>query len=481
MRTLIAAAAMLVLFAMALGGHWMPLGLPSEWDWERLGPDSLFKPAPWFVFALSFVLAAAIAATSYRLLDGIDRLSRGRFAAVVAVVCLLGCVFQLSVEIASPAGLAKWCMFAGEGADGYYRHVRRHVPTVQDAIRGHAGFCEQHCYPHLSTNPAGWVVVHRMLLSFYEAHPELARAAFKLELEEMTQGYEELVHVRLPYVDRAALLSIAYGSRIIAWFVGLPAAWLVSLRFGRGAALTAAAASYLVPASIMFAPRSDTVYATFAALILALSYYAAKRSSWAAAGAAAALVAAGMMFSLCFSVVAVMASILVGLEFLRERRVAAKPMMAAIAAFAAVLLLTMAFGYSPFRTWLANLECNEKIIGDRSAWLWAMVNPLEMAVAMGLPAAVFLLGRILADLRDRKCDSLLIGWLTALLVLNFSGASLGEVARLWIFAMPVGVALGVERLDLSSRRGRLVIGGFLLLQAISCIMLSRDLVVVGFA
>ncbi|MDE2471232.1 MAG: hypothetical protein KGL35_21485, partial [Bradyrhizobium sp.] len=125
--------------------------------------------------------------------------------------------------------------------------------------------------------------------------------------------------------------------------------------------------------------------------------------------------------------------------------------------------------------------CNKQIIGGRTAWLWMAINPLEMAVAMGLPAAVFLLGRILDDLRKRRFDALLIAWLSALLMLNFSGASLGEVARLWIFAMPVGVALAVERLDSSSRRGRLVIGGCLLIQAVSCIMLSRELVVVGFS
>ena len=481
MRSLTAAAATLVLFGIAFAWHWAPLGLPSEWDWERLGPDSIFKPAPWLVFALSFVLAAALAAACYRLLDGIERISRGRFSLIVAVVCLLGALFQGTVEIASPAGLAKWCMFAGRGADGYYWHVRADVPTLKQAIEGHAEFCEKHCYPHLSTNPAGWVVVHRALLNFYEAHPQLAQRAFRFELEEMTQGYEELVGVRLPYADRASLLTIAYVSRIAAWLVGLPVAWLVSMRFGRGAAVTAAAASYLVPASIMFAPRSDTVYAPFAALILALSYYAAKRSSWAAAGAAAALVAAGMMFSLCFSVVAVMAAILVGLEFFRQRRIATRPIIAAIAAFAAVLLLTVACGYSPLRTWRANLACNEQIIGDRTAWLWAMINPLEMAVAMGLPAAVFLHGRIISDIRGRKFDSLLVGWLAALLILNFSGASLGEIARLWIFAMPVGVALAVEQLDFSTRQGRLVVGGFMLLQAIACIMLSRDLVVVGFS
>jgi len=191
-------------------------------------------------------------------------------------------------------------------------------------------------------------------------------------------------------------------------------------------------------------------------------------------------VAAGMMFSLCFSVVGVIAAVTVSLEFFERRRVDIKAVIAVSAGFALVVLVSLACGYEPFRAWWMNLESNEKIIGDRSRW-WALINPVEMAVAMGLPAAVFLAFRGAADIRERRLDSLLIGWLLALLFLDLSGAGLGEVARLWIFFMPVGVALGVERLDLSSRSGRLAIAGFILLQAVSCIMLSRQLVVMALA
>ncbi|HWB10620.1 MAG TPA: hypothetical protein VG826_15425 [Pirellulales bacterium] len=480
MRAIVVAATALILFGVAFESHWFPLGLPSEWAWEPLSPESNFQPSSWFAFALSFLLALGMAAGIFKALRVLGQSSRGWFLAAIGLACLLGSVFQLSVEIASPTGLAKWCMFAGEGADGYYRHVRRNVPSVGHALREHAQFCATHCYPHLTTNPVGWVVVHRALLSFYEAWPAMARAAFGYELAEMTQGYEDLVGVRLPYADRASLMTIAYGSRLVGWMVGLPVAWLVWMRAGRNAALAAAAASYLIPASIMFAPRSDTAYPTVAALILALSYYAVRRASWPAAAAAGALVAGGTMFSLCFSVVGVMAAVMVSLEFFERRHVDIKAVVAASAGLALVLLIPLAFGYEPFRTWWMNLESNEKIIGDRSRW-WAIANPIEMAVAMGLPVAIFLAFRVAADIRERRLDSLLIGWLAALSLLDLSGASLGEVARLWIFAMPIGVALGVERLDLSSRSGRLAIAGLVLLQAVSCILLSRQLVVMALA
>ena len=286
--------------------------------------------------------------------------------------------------------------------------------------------------------------------------------------------------VQLPFVDRAALLTLAYASRLIGWMIGLPIAWLVSMRFGRGPALAATAASYLVPASMMFAPRSDTVYPTFAALVLALAYYAVNRSSWIAAALAAALIAIGMQFSLCFSVLGGMAAILVGLELYRERRIGAKLAAAAAAAFALVALLPLAFGYDPLHVWLLNLKNNALILSERSRWLWAAVNPLEMAAAMGPPAAVFLVSRGVSDVRNRRFDALFVSWAAMLVLLDLSGASLGEVARLWIFAMPIGVALAVEVLEVTSSRGRLVVAGFIALQAMSCIVLSRQLVVFGF-
>lgn len=481
MRSLTVAAAVLSLFAVAFEWQRFPLGVPGEWNWDRLGAESLFLPSSWTVFPLCFLLAAVLAGAVYRAALHVAQLPRRRYLALIGFVCFIGSVFQLSVEIASPAGLAKWCLFAGESDDGYYRHVRRSVPTIDDALRGHAEFCAAHCYPHLTTNPVGWVVVHRALLSFYDARPQLARALFRCELAEIGHGYTNLVGVKLPYVDRAALLTVAYGSRFMGCLIGLPVAWLVAMRFGRGPALAATAASYLVPASIMFAPRSDTVYPTVAALVLALSYRAVKQSSWIAAAPAAALVAAGMQFSLGFTVVAGMAAIVVGLEVYRQRRLAVMPAAAASVAFGLVTLLPLAFGYDPLHVWSWNLVNNARILGERSRWLWAVVNPLEMAAAMGMPAAVFLALRGLSEVRHRRYDSLFVSWAGMLLLLDVSGASLGEVARLWIFAMPIGVALAVETLETTSRRGRLVVAGFIVLQAVSCILLSRQLVVFGFA
>lgn len=481
MRLLTVAAAVLFFFGVAFELQSFPLGLPSEWDWERLGPESQFQPSSWAAFLLSFVLAAVLAGIVCKACDRAAHLSRRAYLALIGVVCLIGAVFQLSVEIAAPAGLAKWCLFAGEGADGYYRHVRRNVPTLKHALRGHADFCSEHCLPHLTTNPVGWVVVHRALLDFYEARPELARAMYHWELTEIGHGYINFVGVQLSFVDRAALLTLAYSSRLIGWMIGLPIAWLVSMRFGRSPAVAATAASYLVPASMMFAPRSDTVYPTFAALVLALAYYAVNRSSSIAAAFAAVLIAIGMQFSLCFSVLGGMAAILVGLELYRERRVGAKLAVVASIAFALVALSPLAFGYDPLHVWQLNLKNNALILSERSRWLWAAVNPLEMAAAMGPPAAVFLAFRGLVDVRNRRFDALFISWASFLLLLDLSGASLGEVGRLWIFAMPIGVALAVESLDTTSPRGRFGIVGLLVLQAMSCILLSRQLVVFGFA
>jgi hypothetical protein len=480
MRSLTVATAVLVLFAVAFEGQWFPLGVPNEWEWERLGAESQFMPSSWTAFLLCFVLAAILAGAVYRAAERVAHLPRRWYLALIGFVCLIGSVFQLTSEIGSPPGLGKWCLFAGEWADGYYRHVRRSVPTIGDALRGHADFCAAHCYPHLTTNPVGWVVVHRALLNFYEARPELAQRLFHCELAEIGHGYTNLVGVRLPYVDRAALLTLAYGSRLIGCLIGLPVAWLVAMRFGRGPALAAAAASYLVPGSILFAPRSDTVYPTFAALVLALSYRAVKRSSWTSAALAATLVAAGMQFCLCFGVVAGMSAILVAVEFYRQRQVTVWPAAAASIAFVLVVLLLLAFEYDALQVWSWNLENNARILAERSRWLWALVNPLEMAAAMGPPATVFLVFRGLSDVRNRRCDSLFVSWVAMLLLLDVSGASLGEVARLWIFAMPIGVALAVETLDTASRPHRIVVVGFLVLQAVSCILLSRQLVVFGF-
>jgi len=81
----------------------------------------------------------------------------------------------------------------------------------------------------------------------------------------------------------------------------------------------------------------------------------------------------------------------------------------------------------------------------RTYRLWLVINPLELAIAIGIPAAVWCFAALCAP------RGLPISVWTTLLVLmlaNLIGRNMGEVARLWLLYMPpflVGAGYGCTR------------------------------------
>jgi len=79
---------------------------------------------------------------------------------------------------------------------------------------------------------------------------------------------------------------------------------------------------------------------------------------------------------------------------------------------------------------------------------------------MGVPAACLLLWRAVrqavSKIETRRCDILLWALLVTLLVLDVSGKSLGETARLWMFFMPLGVLVAAAEITEEPYSGRIL-------------------------
>jgi hypothetical protein len=61
------------------------------------------------------------------------------------------------------------------------------------------------------------------------------------------------------------------------------------------------------------------------------------------------------------------------------------------------------------------------------------LNPIELAIALGLPSAVWCLIGLLAQ---RGVPVHVWATLAVLALVNLTGRNMGEVARLWLFFMP---------------------------------------------
>jgi hypothetical protein len=105
-------------------------------------------------------------------------------------------------------------------------------------------------------------------------------------------------------------------------------------------------------------------------------------------------------------------------------------------------------GANPLTVWSWNLKNHARFYLEypRTYIAWLILNPIELAVALGLPAAV-LCALGLTDLKSAPRAA----WATVavVLLLNVIGRNLGEVARLWLLFLPpilTAAGTGFDRL-----------------------------------
>lgn len=508
--TLIAAIGVTAAFSVAFVQRWFPLGVPDQWEWARYGT---WDPplTSWPALIPAGVCAIALAAWTFWALGRLETARPVFMVTALTGVVVFGALFQMFLEVTAPTGLQKWASLY----HGFRVAAREDFDDVGEVLRDHARIVADYEPDHCSANPVGWILVYRALLSFFDAHPEAANAVWQTEPEEIAWALRNKVFAGgTPLADHATISTVAAANRILALLVPLPLAWLVGQRHGRRAAVAAAAISMVIPVATLFAPYHDTIYATWSTLIWSLACHASQRRSWVAAGTAGCLVGLGMIFSLSFVVVGALAALFVAIRGFQGARPTGAAVVAALAGWAAVLGVFASFGHLPWETWSVNLAKNHEfnVWSGCSYGAWVLVNPLELAVSMGVPVSVYLLARLagecsrgaarlgrlrpksaktfgglgspphqdsapqLAEATRCRLDALLVAWLTIVMLLDLAGTNRGEICRLWYFLMPVGAALAIESLDFARRRVRAVLAALVLLQAFECAVLSRELV-----
>lgn len=494
---------------VALIGWWaiatdLPLGVPGEWCWGRmvLGADANLLAFGWpMSFALLLAIWVARIASPRRALFVCKR------AAAIAVTAGLVVAFQLSLEAAAPLGLAKWAFVPyREHISGSYSAASKVAGGAREAVTEFTRFADQHRWTHIQANPPGMIVMYRGVLTFFDGLPGVARIVDGFQPAAMRREFNRIAAREgrpIPVADRAAILSVVVASRWFAMMAIAPVAWLAAMRARDEAtrlnegqpsadagevALLGVAASGLVPAAILFAPRQDSFFPTISAIIFALTHAAVSRKSLAKAAMAGVLLWVGMFISLAFAVVGLMAGLVVAQECFMERGKAIpffRLWGAAIGGwFVGPLMIYAAWDANVFEIWDFNLAKNDEFyqLSPRTFHLWVWVNLVEFAVAIGLPVAVLAsikaIGEVKRFVASKHYDVLAISWLAVLGLLNFTGISQSEVARLWLPFAPFAALFAAEtmvRFNPAARRW--CAAGFILLQASTCIMLARHVCV----
>jgi hypothetical protein len=335
------------------------------------------------------------------------------------------------------------------GSAGYFKIAR------QQALRDPWRFLAE--YPHwirgqdsmhIGTHPPGLIVAQCILLNLMERNPGLAEVLVDHMPPSVEVGFRVFASrdpEPLTRAERAALYATSLLTLLACALTVVPLYLLARAALPPPAAWAAATLWPLVPAANLFQPVADTAYPLLSTSALALAAWAARTQQGCdrprlvanlPAMFSGMVTALGMGFTLAFLPVGLIVALVVYLNRSITWRMRALLTLAVGAGFFAVLLAGWAAtGADPFVIGSWNLRNHARFYVEypRTYLLWLFVNPLELAIALGLPAVVWC---CVGLLKPRKVPISVWSTIFVLSLVELTGRNLGEVARLWMLFMP---------------------------------------------
>lgn len=448
--------------ALLVGLVWfsdLPLGVPGEWEWTR---------APWSGSLLLTFATLAIAGAGYLAFvwlgaRRIDRATPAERAVWLAGLAAAGLAWLWLAQEAAPEGyqLSKvaWVL-PFRGPSGYFSEALEDPRPVAEFLEDYERLVQDGDVLHLGTHPPGLIVVCRALLAVTRGSPALSQALVQCEPETVRSSFETVRETNatrslpLDRADEAALWLAGLLGMVAAAAAVCPLYGLLRWRQSPGASWLAASLWPAVPAVAVFLPKSDAWFGCLTALVLWLAIVGWSRRSPLCCALAGLALWVSLNLSLAFLAVGFLATAAPLFDWLGRRERLAEDggespsgrsvgacVLAAAAGFGIPLLLAWwLWGIDLLAVWRINLSKHAGFYAaySRTYWKWLLVNPIEFAVAAGIPLAVL---SVATTIRGWRTGGLVRGapaaavWATWGL-LWISGKNMGEVARLWTFLIP---------------------------------------------
>ncbi|WP_374689578.1 hypothetical protein [Promineifilum sp.] len=462
---LLAAAILTVVYLIGLAFNVSPwLRGPEEWRWPYVIPGSVGRA--WLsalVLAGYLLLIAALT----RRPEGDSAHPRRRTTLILLAAGLMTPLLQIALLYLDHADLGFAQLFnrtVSELSGGFY-NVGVMVTDNRDFL---AHFVERMpSYPvHPQRHPPGVPLLFAWARQLFDRLPALAAG-----LSERLRPAQchNLALMNLP--DSA--IAAAVVQMLVPLGLGIIVAPLYVFGravYGRSAARRAVLLWPLLPSVALWATRWNQFYALITLLVfLPFAWGLTRRRLWP-------LFVAGMLVALgtFLSLGNVVLGLFLGwyaLVWLLDQ--AERPPLVWLLAGAALfaggfalfwLALWLGYGLNPVALWRTALSTHLGLGRNYVSWLF--YHLYDFLVFLGIPLAVFGAARFARAgwrWRVRPRDVLALSFGIGLLLLDISGTSQGEVARVWAFLLPLALLAAVPRAE-RNRAAFLGIAALLALQ-----------------
>jgi len=463
---------------------------PTEWRWQRY-PLPGIQARLWLPLVACFILGTVV-------LLWVDRagpLPRRSVGARLAFLVVAAGVMQAALlYLEHPDVVVTLFYRTVSPSSGGYFNVATGITDLGDLLRRYPAQMPTFAEIHPRTHPPG------LLILFWGMTRLLARVPALSELIGMKLRLYRCADLSLMRLSNAQLAS-ALVQMAMPFISGLTVGPLYGLGrrvWGQRVALRAAALYIIVPSLVLWATRWDQLYP----LLATLGLYGIQRGL--DTGRLRYFVGAGLVVSLATflslgnGVIGVLLVVYTLLWLLVTRRLAAtegpekgkhpaprwswRQIVSAgtglgLGLAAVWLLYYLSSGVGVWAIYQAALQEHCKL--NRSYWLWVGYNLYDFLVFLGLPVALAFLSGVwgaIRRLRAGQADAgvaLTIAFVLVLVGLDLSGTVRGEVARLWLFLVPVAVLVAAQTLSegwgqagfavvLAAQLGQLLVSGYYL-------------------
>jgi hypothetical protein len=505
-----ATAALTIAFLAALALNLSPaLRGPDEWRWTYALPG---KPARLAIPAATLA-AYVIIVLTWATRMGKESGSSGRHIGfLLAFLVLAVPVIQASLMALDHPDVLRPLFYRTVSVEGSgVFSVGSTIEDIEEFLRRYPALMPT--FPvHPQRYPPGLPVLFALTRRLLERLPSLSDSlGFHLRQYQC----HDLQLMRLPNATiGSAIIQMALP--LVSGLVVLPLYSLARRAYGRRTALLAAVLYPLIPSFALWSGRWEQFYPLLACGGWALFYAGLAQARQDASDPSEdlararltksghlAMLGAGFVLSLAsllnFSVLAILLpmGLFALLWWLSEppaTRLGLAVLAGHLVAFSIGLVpvwiaVQIAFGTGFLDIWRVSMGYHLSL--ERDYWTWLFYHLYDFFIFLGLPLALAFLvamGFGVTDLagtrkpsphasvsgsaagerhpRRRRIDTLALGFALGLLLLDISGTSRGEVARVWLFLTPFAVIVatrGLTRLRLSAR-GLAVVTSLLALQ-----------------
>lgn len=443
----------------------------SNWVWVRRVPQagwrSLLMPA---AFATGATLA--FIAIKWRSTDGEEWSQRYTWL-FLAIIVVLAPLLQILIAMqhqAQPLSLVTM------SATGFWQEGVRIEDPIQ-FIRDHTAQMPSYRDVHVRTHPPGWPLVYWATSQGFAAAPAAADIiggwvhrydCTALELSGLQPAQLAAGTVRIIILALSGFGILPFFA-IARRFYPLPIARLATVGFA------------FMPGLLVFSGRFDVVYLLLGLFGAWLALRAVYDNRLPSALLLAIILALASFLSFTALAVGAFIFLIIAIQILLNRDSSAfkRLLFAAglVGAGQAILWggLWFLLGVDGLEMWRSSQEIHRTFRINYPAWF--LFNWFDLAVFMGFVPFVGAIGALTHSLwkGDKSVGSsrgVILGWSTAILLLNLSATVRAETGRLWLFTMPFGLLIGLTYFAGQneprprSRRWLAVLFGAFLIQAL---------------